>query len=152
MRRISVAQGVWAVIVIGGHAALVPHVKDGPRGLELALIAGYGLLLLAIGRASELRPRSALEVWLRIGLATVETALSVSALTYGVVLQVSPIHRVEGHPTMPVSQAALALLAFAIAGLATPVLLIRARDRAILATRLVLAGCAIATAVSLITR
>jgi hypothetical protein len=145
-----ISQVGWAVVVIGGHAALVPHVKVTPRGLELALIAGYGLLVLALGRASELRPRSVLEVWLRIGLATLETAASVACVTYAAAIQLVPVDRADGHPTMPMSQAALALLGFAIAAIATPALLIRAGDRAVPATRLVLAGCAVATVGSLL--
>lgn len=151
MRRVSLWQAVWIVVVVAGHAALAPHIKSGPQGFELALLVGYGVLVATCMRETELRtgPTKLEAVW-RIGLAALETAVSVACLTFAALIAIWPARTADGHRTMPTGHAELALLAFVIAGIGAIVLLVRSGARAVQATRIALAGCAVATVVAMI--
>lgn len=125
--------------------------EEGPRWLELLLIAGYGVFVAVFMRGGELQLKpTKLEAAWRIGLAALQTAAAVACLTFAALVALAPARTEDGHPTQAMGHAALALLAFVVAGIATVVRLARARERDVLVTRVVLAFCAIATVISLV--
>ena len=139
----------WAAVVVIGNAFVDDALKESPLWAEVVLCAAYaGVAVMTRPRVDEeIAMASRAEKSLRIFLASAFTWFAIAALAYAAVDSFRPPRTGDHHPTMPIGAALVALVVGAAASTTTAIALRRAGPRAVLVTRLVLAGCAVTAAV-----
>lgn len=139
----------WAAIVVIGNVFVDGALKESPLWAEVVLCAAYaGIAVMTRPRVdAELAMASRTEKVLRIVLASAFTWFAVAALAFAAVDSFRPARTLDHHPTMPIGAALLAFVIGGAAAITAAFVLRRAGPRAVLVTRVVLAGCAVTAAV-----
>lgn len=140
---------VWAAVVVVGNVFVDDALKESPLWAEVVLCAAYAALAVMTRPRvdAELALASRSEKVVRLFLASAFTWFAVAALAFAAVDSFRPPRTADHHPTMPIGAALLAFVIGGIAAITAAVALSRAGARAVLVTRLVLAGCAVSAAV-----